>query len=63
MSDYRSQFTCPKCKSHLFGRDTTERDGKVIVLETVRCHGSEEGKQCDWQGTWPELTEQNGPTS
>lgn len=48
-------FTCPKCGSPYFGRDTALVDGKIKVLDTVRCHGDSSGgpKRCDWHGVWP----------
>ena len=44
MSD---EFTCPRCGSHYFGRDTTlGPDGRVVVLDTVRCHGEIDSVAC-----------------
>lgn len=46
-----SDFTCPKCGGHYFGRDTING----VALPLVRCHGqSSSGKEaCDWRGEWP----------
>lgn len=50
-------FTCPLCGSHYFGRDIASGpDGKPLVLDTVRCHGSSSEKPyraCSWRGVWP----------
>jgi hypothetical protein len=44
-------FTCPKCGSHYFGTETEKRLGKVVILDTVKCHGKDfSGKMCDWRG-------------
>lgn len=54
--DKWDEFTCPRCGSHYFGRDvTSDKDGKPVVLPTVRCHGdsSEGTRTCDWRGVWP----------
>lgn len=54
-------FTCPKCGSHHFGRDTGKVNGVIDVLSTVRCHGNSSGpgKMCDWHGIWPLGDDQN----
>lgn len=51
-------FTCPSCGSHYYGRDTTESEGQVITLKTVRCHGGWSSSDpqvtvCHWRGEWP----------
>ncbi len=48
-------FTCPRCGSHFFGRDTAETDGgEIVVLDTVRCHGD----GCRWRGVWNDPLEE-----
>ena len=44
-----TKFVCPSCGGHTFGRDTATERGKVVVLDTVRCHGT----GCGWRGVWP----------
>ena len=45
-------FVCPACGSTHFGRETgQDTDGKIVVLDTVRCHGDD----CEWRGKWPPL--------
>lgn len=36
-----SEFTCPSCGSHYFGRDTANsgKSAKELILRTVKCHG------------------------
>ncbi len=42
-------FTCPRCGSHHFGRDTINTKDGVVTCKTVRCHGD----GCKWRGEWP----------
>lgn len=49
-------FVCPKCGGHYFGRDTELSGGRVVALNTIRCHGGSSecpGWKCDWHGVWP----------
>lgn len=37
-------FKCPQCGGPYFGRDTSVgEDGKPVILDTVQCHGAEDG--------------------
>lgn len=53
-----AEFVCPQCGGRHFGRDVERnREGKVTVLDWVRCH-DEHNVRCKWQG---ELTPKTLP--
>ncbi len=52
MKQPMNNFICPKCGGSHFGRDTSSIGGRVVVLDTVRCHTP----KCGWRGEWIEPT-------
>lgn len=59
-----SEFTCPKCGGHYFGRNgKTDSNGMLILEDEVTCHSMADGSACCMIPESIEYRRRNGLTT